>query len=70
MVHLQSSELDDAVNGGVLLEDLVEGGLVGDVGLVEDRALPADQLHAVEGDLGGVVEAVDDDNIISVFEEG
>ena len=67
---LEGGEVDNAVDLGVLGEDGVESGLVSDVDLVEDRAAAADQLDAVEGDLGRVVEAVDDDDIVAVLEEG
>ncbi|GJC78324.1 hypothetical protein ColLi_01162 [Colletotrichum liriopes] len=62
-------EVDDTVNLGVLLEDLIEAGLVGDVNLVEVGALAAQELNAVDGDLGRVVEAVDNDNIVAVLEQ-
>lgn len=62
--------MDDTVNFGVLGEDLVEGLLVGNVKLVEVRAATADKLDAVKSDLGGVVETVDNHNIIAVLEEG
>lgn len=62
--------MDDAVNGRVLGEDVVEGLLVGDVDLVEVGATAAEQLDAVEGNLGRVVQAVDDDDIVAVLEEG
>lgn len=61
--------MNDAVNLGVFLEDVVEGGLIGNFELVEVRTLAADQLNAVEGDDRGVVQAVDDDHIVAVFEE-
>lgn len=47
--------MDNTVNFGVLLEDIVKGTLVGDVELVEVGALAADQLDSVDGDLGRVV---------------
>lgn len=61
--------MDDTVDGRVLGEDLVDGLLVGEVDLVEVGATAADQLNAVEGDLGGVVEVVDNDDIVVVLEE-
>lgn len=51
------------------LEDLLEGRLVGDIDLVEDGPLAAQQLDAVQADLGGVVQAVDDNHIVAVLEE-
>ena len=59
-----------AVNLGVLLEDLVEASLIGDIQLVELGTLATDELDAVDSDLGGVVEAVDNNNIVAVLEEG
>lgn len=62
--------MDNAVDIGVRLEDLVEASLVGDINLVEGRALLGDQLDAVQNDLGRVVETVDDDDLVAVLEEG
>lgn len=67
---LEGGKVDDRVNSGVLLEDLVEGLLVGNVELVEVGAAAADELDAVEGNLGGVVEVVDDDDVVAVLEQG
>ena len=67
--YLEGGEVDDTVDGRVLGEDLVDGLLVSEVDLVEVGATAADQLNAVEGDLGGVVEVVDDDDIVAVLQE-
>ncbi|GKT45248.1 uncharacterized protein ColSpa_05429 [Colletotrichum spaethianum] len=69
-VYLEGGEVDDAVDLGVLLEDGIEAGLVGNVDLVEVGALAAQELDAVDGDLGRVVEAVDNDHIVAVLEQG
>lgn len=61
--------MDHAVNGGVLLEDLVEGRFVCNVCFVELGPLARDELDAVEGDLGRVVEVVDNHDIVAVLEE-
>lgn len=47
--------MDDRIDLWVLLEDMVEGLLVGDVNLVELRSAAADELYTVERNLGGVV---------------
>lgn len=62
--------MDDAIDLGVGGEDLVESGLVGDVGLVEAGPLAADELDAVEGDLGRVVETIDNDDVVAVLQQG
>lgn len=62
--------MDDAVDGRVLLEDGVERRLVRHVGLVEEGPLAAEELDAVEGHDGRVVQAVDDDHVVAVLEEG
>lgn len=62
--------MDDAVNGGVLGKHLVQGLLVGDVDLVEVGTAASQQLDAVESDLGGVVEAVDNDDIVAGIQQG
>lgn len=67
---LQSCEVNDAVNVAVLLEDGIEGLLVGDIALGILGLLAADQLNAVDDFLGGVVEVVNDDDLVAGFEEG
>lgn len=62
--------MNDAVNGRVLGEDIVNGLLVGDVDLVEVRAAATEQLDSVEGHFGRVVQAVDNDDVVAVLEEG
>lgn len=62
--------MDDTVNLWVLGEDLLQARLVGDVAFVEVGSLAAEQLDAIEGDLGGVVEAVNNDNIVAMLEQG
>ena len=68
--HLEGSKVNDTVDRRMRLEDLVEGAFLSEVGLVEDGPLAADGLDAVEGDLGGVVEVVYDDDLIAMLEEG
>lgn len=62
--------MNDTVNGWVLLEDLVESLLVGDICLVELGPLAANELDTVEGDFGGVVEVIDNYNLVAILEEG
>lgn len=62
--------MDDTVDGRVLGKDLIEALLVGHIDLVEDRSAATQKLNAVEGHLGGVVQAVDDDDIVAVLEQG
>jgi hypothetical protein len=54
----------------MLLEHLVEAGLIGDIDFVKSRALLGDQLDAIQDNLGRVVEAVDDDDVVAMLEEG
>jgi hypothetical protein len=70
MAYLQSGKVNHIVDIWVLLEDLVERGLVCHVALVEGRSLAADELDAVYDFLGRVVEVVDDDDLVVGFEEG
>ena len=67
--HLEGSEVNDAVDRGVRLEDLVQSAFLGEVRLVENGPLAADKLDAVEGDLGGVVEVIYDNDLIAMLEE-
>lgn len=62
--------MNHAVNGRVLREDLIERLVVGDVDLVEVGAATAEELNSVESNLGGVVEVVDDHDIVAMLEEG
>lgn len=67
--YLEGREVDDAVNLGVRREDGIERGLVGYVCLMEGGALAADELNAVDGDLGRIVEVIDNNDIVAVLEE-
>jgi hypothetical protein len=66
---LEGGEVNDAVDLGVFGKDFVEGSLVCDVDLVKGGALAADELDAIDGDLGRVVEIIDNDDIVAVLEE-
>lgn len=68
--YLQRGKVDDVVDVGMLLEHLVERGLILDVELVELGLLAADELNAVEDFLGRVVEVVDDDDLVASLQEG
>lgn len=70
LTYLECCKVDDAVNVGMRSKDLVQCLLICDVGFVEFWSFSADQLDAVQGDLGRVVEAVDDDNLVAMFEKG
>lgn len=59
--------MDYIVNVRVVVEDLVECSLIADVGLVELGSLAADELNAIDDFLGGVVETVDDDDLVVCF---
>jgi hypothetical protein len=61
--------VNDTVDLGVRREDAIERGFIGYVCIVEGGALAADELDAVDGDLGGVVEVVNNDDIVVVLEE-
>jgi len=61
--------VDNTLNVRVFCEDLIQASFVCNINLVEDWALSAEKLYAVEGDLGGVVETVNDDDLVAMFEE-
>lgn len=61
--------MDNAVNIGMCLKDLLERRLIGDIDLVEDGPLAAQQLDAVQADLGRIVQAVDNNHIVAVLEK-
>lgn len=62
--------MDDVVNVWMLIEHLVESFLVCNIEFIESGSLPADELNAVDYFLGGVIEAVDDDDLVVGLEEG
>ena len=62
--------MNDAVNVGVSLEDLVEAILIGDIDLDEIGLLAADSLNTVEGLGGGVVQVISDNDLVASLEEG
>ena len=62
--------MNDAVNVGVGLEDLVEAILLGDIKLDELGLLAADSLNTVEGLGGGVVQVISDDDLVASLEQG
>ena len=61
--------MNDAVDLRMRSKDLVERGLVRHVGLVESGALAADELDAVDGSLGRIVEVVNNDNIVPILQQ-
>ncbi|KND92431.1 putative quinone oxidoreductase [Tolypocladium ophioglossoides CBS 100239] len=67
--HLEGGEVNDAVNCRVLGKHVVKGLFVGHVDLVKVGPAAAEQLDAVDGDLGRVVEADDNDDIVAVLEQ-
>lgn len=67
--NLQSSEVDNAVNVGVGLEDLVETLLVGDIELDEVGLLAGDKLNTLESLNGGVVQVVSNDHLVASLQE-
>jgi hypothetical protein len=70
ILYLQRSEMDNAVDVRMFLEDLVQCLLVCDIDIVVARLLAADALYPVQGFCRGVVEVVDNDDFIACFEQG
>lgn len=62
--------MNNAVNVGVSLKDLVEAILIGDIDLDEIGLLAADSLNTVEGLGGGVVQVISDNDLVASLEEG
>ena len=67
---LQGSKVNNIVDVGVFSKDVLEGLLVGDVGIVKDGSLAADGLDAVQDLLGRVVQVVDNDDLVVGLEQG
>lgn len=61
--------MDNIVNVGVLLEDLIQSGLIGDINIVESGALATDELDAIDDLLRRIVEIIDNYNLVIGFEE-
>jgi hypothetical protein len=68
--YLEGSEVDDIVDVWVLIEDLVQCRLVCDVNLIEDRSLAANELDSIDNFWRGIVEIVDDDDLVISLEKG
>lgn len=62
--------MNNAVNVGVSLKDLVEAILMGDIDLDELGLLAANSLNTVEGLGGGVVQVISDNDLVASLEEG
>lgn len=65
--YLQSSKVDNAVNLGMSSKHFFEGGLVADVYLVEIWSFSGDQLDTIKYYFGGVVETVDDNDLVAML---
>ena len=61
--------MNDIIDIRVLLEHLIQCLFIGDVERVVLGFLAADQLNAVQDLFGGVVEVVDDDDLVVGLEE-
>lgn len=61
--------MNNTVDIRMRFEDLLECWLIGDIDLVEDGPLAAQQLDAVQADLGRIVQAVDNNHIVAVLEK-
>jgi hypothetical protein len=62
--------MNHTVDIGMFCEHCIQPFFICDVDFVELGSLSADQLDAVEGDYGGVVERVDNDDSVAMLEEG
>lgn len=67
---LERGEVDDIVNIRMFIEDLVQPRLVRDITAVEYGSLAADELDAVQALFGGIVQVVDDDDLVVSLEKG
>lgn len=62
--------MDDAVNFGVLVKDGIETLFVANVDVVECRATARELLDAVDDVLKGVVQVIDNHDIVAAVEKG
>jgi hypothetical protein len=61
--------MDDIVNIWMVIEDLVESSLVGDVELIEFRPLSADELDAVDDLSRRIIQIIDNDYFVIGFKK-
>ena len=61
--------MDDTVNVGVFLENLVKSAIIGDIELIEIRPLAANQFNPVDDFFRGIVKTVGDDDFVTSFQE-
>jgi hypothetical protein len=66
-VYLERRKVDDTVYLRVGLKDLVECSLIGNVPLMENWSLAADELDTVQGNFGGVIEVIHNNDIVVVL---
>lgn len=66
---LESCEMNHGINPRVVNKDLIQAGLIRDVGLVELHGLPRQLFKAVEHLLRGIAEVVDHNNLEARFEQ-
>jgi len=62
--------MNNTVNVRVRRKNLVEGSLVGNVDIMEGRALARDQLDTIEAFFGCIVQAVNDNDLVAGFKKG
>ena len=68
--YLERCEVNDTVDIRMRSKDIVQPFFICDINVVELWSLAAEQLNAVEGDFGGIVEGVDDYDFVAMFEKG
>ena len=61
--------MDNVVDIGVLVKHLIQSGFIRDVDLVKDRSFATDEFDAVDDLFRGVIEIVDDDDLVVSFEQ-
>ncbi len=68
--YLERSEMNDAIDVWMRIEDFVDGSLIPHVDIMKLRAFSADQFNAIERFLGRVVEIVEDYDVVVGLEQG
>ena len=63
--YLQCGEVNDIVNVWILGKNLVESRLISYIGSIKLWTSASQELNSIDGFLGGVVKAVDNDDFIS-----
>lgn len=70
VAYLQRRKMNNTVDVRMGSEDAVKGSFITHIDIMKMRSLSAYQFNAIEGFFGGIVEVVDDDDLVVGLEQG